>query len=159
MKRRSFLKHATATIAAIIVPVGATAYAEGEAASAKIPAHVPAKAITIRPKYDFTIVSASTQKEVDAEFKQLVEYRARVGERIAVYANQKLSDEITAPKDSKSALWVARNDKFTWFAPEHPIHKNAGMRFWARLRHDPDTFAIARFSDGCRFPWAGKTEL
>lgn len=156
MERRNFLRNSAATIAAVIFPLGASAYASPIQAPVSLPSGFPISFLNDH-KFSFTIISAPTQEKVDAGIMELVAHRAQSGRSVSIYADQSLSDKISALSDPKSELWVARNDTFPWLNKDHPIHENPELRLWARLRDDPHTVAIQNFADGCRFPRSGRS--
>jgi hypothetical protein len=157
MKRRDFLQRTTIGAAALLSTFGASAYAASDAAVPGIvPKQKPIETSAIDSNLTFSIVSGPTQSSVDAEFKALVERRVNNGKTISVYADQALSNQISALENMNETLWVARNDKFDWIEQDHPIHQNVELRFWARLRDDPETVAVQKFSDGLQFLRGGK---
>lgn len=156
MNRRNFLHHAAITFAAVISPVGASAFASDGALSAAIPESLMAEIIT-NNALNYTIVSATTQAKVDAGVKAMIEHRVGLGRDVSVYADQALSDAISAPKHPRAELWIARNDPSPGYRKDHPIHESPELRFFARLRNDPDTIAIQHFAEGCRFPKFGSS--
>lgn len=105
-----------------------------------------------------TLVSGATQKSVDATIAALIQAEIAKGGSVSVYGNQQLSDHLGALGLPKDRFWNARNDEFTWLRPDHRIHGNPELKFWARLREDPSAIVVQKLADRGRFPNSGTAE-
>lgn len=108
--------------------------------------------------WNCTLVSGTTQESVDATIVALIQAEIAKGGSVSMYANQQLSDHVGALGLPKDRFWNARNDEFSWLKPDHPIHSNPELKFWARLRNDPKAIVVQQVSDRGRFPNSGISE-
>lgn len=100
----------------------------------------------------YTILCGPTGEGVNAALEAYIETRLAKGERMSLYADQAFSDRMAQRVRMSGTLWSARIDTFDWLGQEHPIHNNPELKFWARLRDDPDEIVIQDFADRGRFP-------
>lgn len=109
-------------------------------------------------RWSCTLVSGATQAIVDATIVALIQTDIYKGGSVSMYANQKLSNHVDALGLPQDRFWNARNDEFSWLKPDHPIHGNPELKFWARLKNDPNAIVVQHVSDRGRFPNSGISE-
>lgn len=109
-------------------------------------------------RWHCTLVSGSTQASVDATIIALIQAEITKGGAVSMYANQQLSDHVGTLGLPKDRFWNARNDEFSWLESGHRIHSNPELKFWARLRDDPNAIVVQQVSARSLFPNSGISE-
>lgn len=142
LSKREFIGLLTASVAATALPVVSVADAD------------PFPDLPL----SFTLVCGPAQLDVDRALGAYIEMETGKGSKVSLFADQRLSDHVASRSHAPGLLWSARTDEFAWLRSDHPIHGNPELKFWSRLRSDPDVLAIQHFSDRGRFPNSGISE-
>jgi hypothetical protein len=103
-------------------------------------------------QWNCTLVSATTQEQVDATISNLIQREVSSGRIVSAYADEQLSEHLDALELPKERFFNAQKDRFSWFNDNHKIHDNPELKFWARLKEDPDVIVLQKIAHRGRFP-------
>jgi hypothetical protein len=142
LSKREFIGLLTASAAATVLPAVSVAAAD------------PFPDLPL----SFTLVCGPAQLDVDMALGAYIEMETAKGSKVSLFADQRLSDHVASRSHAPGLLWSARTDEFAWLKSDHPIHGNPELKFWSRLRSDPDVLALQHFSDRGRFPNSGVSD-